>query len=447
MAACAHLFKEKGFDVEGGDSLFLPPMSLFLDSMGIPLYPLDKVDSRYLKKFDLIVVGNVVAKGSRDARLVEEAGVPLISYPKALGRYILSGEVVGVAGTHGKTTTTYLMIQLFEKMGMNPGYFIGGMLEGRPPSSLGDGNFFFIEADEYDSAWFDKAAKFRHYNLDHIILTSLEFDHADIFSDIEAVKDEFRAVFPRIKKGVFNVSWPSCRDLFHEYEKKLEEIPCLYGGDKGPFIEKENEKGTVFSLNMDETIQVFTSDLVGIHNIHNLSAALLFAHSRGLSIEGLKKACRSLKLPHKRQTLRGRLFNAMMIDDFAHHPHAISATITAVRTKYPGKKLLAIVEPSSATARSDLFQEEYAESVKDADHVVWVKPLRDTTVPGRSNLDCSKLVMDLKEKNILSCVVDNLDELKKILHKECKKEIICLVMSNGSCFGLWESGFVKDIKK
>ena len=433
--------------MEGGDSLFLPPMSLFLDSMGIPLYSLDKVDSSYLKKFDLIVVGNVVAKGGSDARLLEEAKVPLISYPKALGRYILSGEVVGIAGTHGKTTTTYLLMQLFEKLGMNPGYFIGGMLEGKPPSSLGDGRFFFIEADEYDSAWFDKVAKFRHYNLDHIILTSLEFDHADIFSHMEAIKDQFRAVLSKIKKGIFNISWPSCRELFHEYEKEFGENPCLYGGDKGPFIEKENEKGTVFSLNMEGKRQIFTSDLVGIHNIYNLSAALLFAHSRSFSLEKLKKSCRSLKLPHKRQTLRGRLLNAVIIDDFAHHPHAVSATITAVRIRYPGKKLLAIVEPGSATARSDIFQEEYVESVKDANQVVWLKPLRDTTVPERGNLNCSKLVMDLKEKNILSCVVNNLDGLKKVLYKECKKEIICLVMSNGSCFGLWESDIVKDIKK
>ena len=239
MGACAALFKQKGFTVEGADSKFLPPMSTFLKSTGIPLYSLDKIKSADLQKFDLIVVGNVVKEKSEDVSIIEGAKVPYVSYPKALGRYILPEikAVVGIAGTHGKTTTAYLMVQMFEKMGEKPGYFIGGVIEGQNSSHLGDGKYFIIEADEYDSAYFDKISKFRHYLLKHLIVTSLEFDHADIFKDLEAIKDQFRQTIPTVKGGVFNISFKAAQELYQEFQKTKEKEHWLsYGEDgKKPF--------------------------------------------------------------------------------------------------------------------------------------------------------------------------------------------------------------------
>ena len=188
MGAAACLLKEKGYEVEGGDTNFYPPMSTYLESTGIPLHKLEKIDQEFLKSFDLIVVGNVVPNGSPDARLIEELGVNFSSFPTAIGALVLSDvNVIGIAGTHGKTTTTYFATQIFENLKADPGYLIGGVMVGRPSSKLGNGKYFFIESDEYDSAYFEKISKFRSYAIDNLILTSLEYDHADIFASVEAI--------------------------------------------------------------------------------------------------------------------------------------------------------------------------------------------------------------------------------------------------------------------
>ena len=207
MGAAACLLKEKGFAVEGGDTNFYPPMSTYLESTGIPLHKLDNINQEFLKTFDLIVVGNVIPNGGPDAKLIEESGVKFASFPTSIGALVLSEvNVIGIAGTHGKTTTTYLATQMFENMNANPGYLIGGVMEGRPSSRLGSGKYFFIESDEYDSAYFEKISKFRSYSLDNMILTSLEYDHADIFGSVEEIKDQFRAAIPHIEnKFIFEL--------------------------------------------------------------------------------------------------------------------------------------------------------------------------------------------------------------------------------------------------
>ena len=186
MGACACILKEAGFEVEGADATFSPPMSTYLESTGIPCHPLDKVDKEFLQQYDLIVVGNSVPRVSDHASLIEECGVPFTSFPSVLGAYILKEKnVIGIAGTHGKTTTTFFMTQLLENLGKKPGYFVGGIIDNRPPSTAGQDDFFVIESDEYDSAYFQKYSKFRLYELNSMILTSLEFDHADIYNSIE----------------------------------------------------------------------------------------------------------------------------------------------------------------------------------------------------------------------------------------------------------------------
>ena len=192
MGAAACLLRESGRHVEGADVAFAPPMDAYLRSTGIPLHPLAEVSDNYLKSFDLIVVGNVVARNSPDAQRLERLGVPLISFPAALNKFILQDKrVVGVAGTHGKTTTTFLAVQVFEALGEKPGYFIGGVMEDRGSSHIGERELFFIESDEYDCAWFEKIAKFRLYNISDLILTSLEYDHADIYGSLEDIVDQF----------------------------------------------------------------------------------------------------------------------------------------------------------------------------------------------------------------------------------------------------------------
>ncbi|MCY4644704.1 MAG: Mur ligase family protein, partial [Bacteriovoracales bacterium] len=198
MAPAAILLKEWGAHVEGSDLRFDPPLGPLLKDARIPCHFNEAITVEQLRSFDLIVVGNVVAKTSDEARMIENLGVPFCSFPAIFGGLLLKERnVVGICGTHGKSTTTYFAVQLFEALGEKPGYFIGGAMEDRPPSRLGDEKYFFIEGDEYDSAYFHKVSKFRSYYLNSMILTSLEFDHGDLFSSLEEIKDQFR---PSIEK-------------------------------------------------------------------------------------------------------------------------------------------------------------------------------------------------------------------------------------------------------
>jgi UDP-N-acetylmuramate: L-alanyl-gamma-D-glutamyl-meso-diaminopimelate ligase len=245
MGAAACLLKEKGLHVEGGDINFYPPMSTYLESTGIPLHKLETMTTDYLKTFDVIVVGNVVPNGGRDALMIEDLGVKFVSFPTAIGALVLSDvNVIGIAGTHGKTTTTFLASQVFEKLGTDPGYFIGGVIDGQSSSKLGSGKYFFIESDEYDSAYFEKISKFRSYSLDNMILTSLEFDHADIFNSVEDIKNQFRAAIPHIEKTlIFSGDYISAVELFHEFKEDRAGKCFLYGEktEVGPKILEMNQ--------------------------------------------------------------------------------------------------------------------------------------------------------------------------------------------------------------
>ncbi len=251
MGPAAVLVKQAGFDVEGADSAFYPPMSTFLETTGIPLHKLEAVTPEFLQKYDLIVVGNSVSGKAEGARMIEKTGVPFTSFPSALGSLVLKDKnVVGICGTHGKTTTTYFLTQLLENLGQNPGYLVGGIIEGREPAKLGD-KYFVIEGDEYDSAYFLKISKFRLYELKNMILTSLEFDHADIFSSVEKIEDEFRAVIPDMKSTlIFNSEYPSAMKLHREYGSNNHQKWFLYGKDSktGPHEVKTHENGSDFKV-------------------------------------------------------------------------------------------------------------------------------------------------------------------------------------------------------
>lgn len=450
MGAAACLLKERGFLVEGGDSQFYPPMGDYLKQTGIPLHDLKDVDHSFLKSFDLIVVGNVVPKLSDDARMIEDCDVPFCSFPSVLGALVLDElNVVGIAGTHGKTTTTYFFTQVFENLGKNPGYLIGGVMEGRPSSKLGDGSYFFIESDEYDSSYFEKVSKFLFYSLDHLILTSLEFDHADIFNTIEDIKDQFRNLIPKVTSSfIFSKDYPEAMNLRDEYKDDSKEW-LEYGMESsfGPKIIRMDEEGSEFKLTFNNKIFTFKTNLIGKHNILNLSSVALFALNEGFKAEDINAAMSSLILVKRRQELRGSYNNSLVIDDFAHHPRAVKETIGAIKIQYPNKNIIVVLEPNSATARSSLFQEEFAQALLEGDEIIMAKPARKTTVKDTSDLDCNKIVNYLKIKNKKAHLVTHLEDLQILLDKLAGKESLFLILSNGTCLGLWESDFVDKLEK
>jgi UDP-N-acetylmuramate: L-alanyl-gamma-D-glutamyl-meso-diaminopimelate ligase len=452
MGPAAVLMKQYGLQVEGADSAFYPPMSTYLETTGIPLHKLETATPEFLKTFDLIVVGNSLSGKSEQARMLEKLGVPFTSFPAALGALVLKDrQVIGICGTHGKTTTTYFMTQLLENLGQKPGYLIGGIIDGRDPARLGEGKYFPIEGDEYDSGYFHKISKFRLYELKHMVLTSLEFDHADIFSSVEKIEDEFRDVLPKLPgQAVMNLEYPSAKKLWDAYKTKSSvKIWQDYGpgSSVGPSAVETFERGSRFQLKLGSTPVKFESSVVGLHNVLNLSACLLFLHNEGFATEELQKAARELGMVKRRQEVRGSYQGATVIDDFAHHPRAITVTLEAIRARFPGKRIITVFEPVSATARSSVFQNEFRESLAASDAVIIAKPDLATTALGGSDLDGQKLAQEISlQHGKPALCVSTLAPLREAIDKQVKSGDVLLILSNRTCLGLWESDFARALR-
>jgi UDP-N-acetylmuramate: L-alanyl-gamma-D-glutamyl-meso-diaminopimelate ligase len=450
MGPAAVLVKQAGFDVHGADSAFYPPMSTFLETTGIPLFKLDQVTPEFLKQYDLIVVGNSVSGKAEAARMIEKVGVPFTSFPSALGSLVLKEKnVVGIAGTHGKTTTTYFMTQLLEKLGQNPGYLVGGIIEGREPAKLGD-KYFVIESDEYDSAYFHKISKFRLYEMKNMILTSLEFDHADIFSSVEKIEDEFRDVIPNMKSTlIFNQEYPSAMKLHKEYAGKNPAQEWFLYGDKseiGPHNVKTFENGSSFSLKWKGEMIPFNSSVVGNHNVLNIASCVIYLLAEGFKVSDIQTATVEIGMVKRRQEVRGKYKEMVVIDDFAHHPRAITVTLDAIRARFNNKKIITIFEPISATARSAIFQNEFRDSLALSDKIIIAKASIPTTALGGKDLDVDLLAKEISDLGKPTVCVSTLEDLRATIDKFTDKDSVLLVLSNRTCLGLWESDFVQALK-
>lgn len=444
MGACACLLKEAGFDVHGADSAFFPPMSTYLETTGIPLRKLEDMNSEDFKEFDLIVVGNSVPRMSDQARMIEELGIPFTSFPALLGSYVLKDrEVIGLAGTHGKTTTTFFLQQILENFGEQCGYLIGGILNNRPPAELGKSKYFVIESDEYDSAYFQKISKFRLYELNHMVLTSLEFDHADIYDSVEQIEAEFSNAFENMNGVIaYDNSYPSSVKL----SKQFQNLKWIAYGDKVEIISKDSSS-TSFILNKDREKFEFKTNVIGRHNILNLSGCILLLLELGFEYDKLKDACSDLKLVKRRQEERGKYNGAIVIDDFAHHPRAVDLTIEAIRDKYPGQKVITVFEPISATARSSVFQNEFTKSLSRSDKVILATTPLKTTVKNANNLDTEKMINELNDLKVQSVNSNDLKSLRNNIDEFIEDNSVLLVLSNRTCLGLWESDFVSSLVK
>jgi UDP-N-acetylmuramate: L-alanyl-gamma-D-glutamyl-meso-diaminopimelate ligase len=443
MGAAACLLREAGFDVEGGDDNFYPPMSDYLTRTGIKQYQLKNISEKKLQEYDLIVVGNVVPRGSDDAKAIERCGVAYCSFPAALGAFVLSTKhVIGIAGTHGKTTTSYYLTQMLEKLGEDPGYLIGGVIENRPSSTLGKSKYFVIESDEYDSAYFEKISKFRSYCLDDVILTSLEYDHADIFNSVEDIKDEFRELFKTFSgKVVFDSSYKASQELANEL-KNIEWHG--YNNELGPEISEASKDHTLFKMNINKSLHTFKTNIIGTHNILNIAGCIRFCIDHNFSLDKINDSIKSLKHVKRRQEKRGTFQEATVIDDFAHHPKSVDFTIDAIRTQYAqdDQKVIVVLEPNSATARSDIFQNEFSLALEKADSVILARAERNTTAKNADNLDYERLVGDLNSKGTPAVAISELDSLMSEIKSQVTKDTILLILSNGTCLGLWKTNFL-----
>lgn len=373
MSGIAVLAKQSGHEVSGSDMNVYPPMSTQLVEQGIELQ--EGYDPTHISpKVDCVIVGNVIKRGNPAMEYVLANNIPYVSGPEWLAKNILQKRwVLGVAGTHGKTTTTSLLAWILEHAGLNPGFLIGGVPENFGVSArLGNSPYFVIEADEYDSAFFDKRSKFIHYHPKTLILNNLEFDHADIFPDLAAIKQQFHYLVRTIPGNGLIIRHAGDDNLEDVLNKGCWTPTCTFGA-KGEWhatlSEQDGSVFTVFYQNKPKGIVRW--DLLGTHNVENALAAIAAAHHANVQPEVAIAALTSFKNVKRRMEIKGRAKEIIIYDDFAHHPTAIATTLAGLRAKI-GKeaRMIAVLEFGSYTMRSGVHKDKMQEALHAADVVV-----------------------------------------------------------------------------
>ena len=345
MAGLAVLAREAGYTVTGQDAGVYPPMSDVLAAAGIAVEK-GYADSAAMHTADTIIVGNALSRGNPAVEALLEAGLPYTSGPAWLAQHILPGRwVIAVAGTHGKTTTASLIAWLLEATGLNPGFLIGGQPGNFTRSArLGNAPFFILEADEYDTAFFDKRSKFIHFNPRTLVLNNLEFDHADIFADLAAIERQFALLLRNV---------PGSGKIFFNPDSEA--------------LARVLEQGCWSERAPIQLDTPFTPPLPGQHNAMNTTAALLAAQHAGVPLTTAIESLATFAGVRRRLELRGSVRNIQVFDDFAHHPTAIAATLSAFREQRLNGRLIAVLEPRSNTMRSGTHAQTLAQALQAAD--------------------------------------------------------------------------------
>ncbi len=381
MGSIALLARELGHEVSGSDENVYPPMSTQLETAGIRLAS-PYTEANVPKDADLIVIGNAgLPRGNPAVEAVLNRRMPYTSGAEWIGRYVLQGRwVIAVAGTHGKTTTTSMIAWILEYSGMNPGFLIGGIPGNFQESArLGKDPFFVIEADEYDTSYFDRRSKFLHYRPMTAVLNNLEYDHADIFPDLAAIQNQFHLLVRSIPgKGL--IVHPAADDNLREvldrgcwtptlgFANKPEENASITGELKQP------DAGKFEVILEDQSVGTVQWSLSGRHNMHNALAAIGATRHAGIKPEQAVEALCQFKNVKRRMELIFESAGVMIYDDFAHHPSAIISTLDGLRKKVGKETILAIIEPGSHTMKKGTHKNTLPDSVNDADHVIWFEP-------------------------------------------------------------------------
>lgn len=440
MGSLAGMLAEKGYKVTGSDQNVYPPMSDFLAASGIPVakgYAPENLDHMP----DLVIVGNVVTRRNPEAPRLKELGIPYISFPQALRMFFLKDKKpIVAAGTHGKTTTSSLCAWLLDRAGMDPGFMIGGIVGNYGGNfRLGSGDWFVVEGDEYDSAFFNKVPKFVHYMPYIGILTSVEFDHADIYPNLDAVIEAFRCFVKLIPEDGLLVA---CGDdpLVRRIAGEAVSDVLFYGlGETCDWRAANlspNGRTTRFeAVKPDGSPCGMVSPLPGEHNVLNTLAAAVVLDRVGVRGESLKSGLESFKGVKRRQEVRGVEAGITVIDDFAHHPTAVKKTVEAIRTAYReslgGGRLVAVFEPRTNTSRRDVFQRDYAGSFDPADLILIREPAGLDKINEDERFSSPKLVDDLKERGKKAVLFRDTDAILDYLGENLKPGDVVLIMSNG----------------
>jgi UDP-N-acetylmuramate: L-alanyl-gamma-D-glutamyl-meso-diaminopimelate ligase len=435
MATLAAMLKSKGFDVRGSDQNVYPPMSDFLAEQHITTLQGYKAE-HITADLDLVVVGNAISRGNPELEEVLDRKIRYCSLPEAVRDHFLWGSrSVVIAGTHGKTTTTSLAGWLLAHGGADPSVLIGGIADNFGGSyRIGGGREFVIEGDEYDSAFFDKTAKFLKYLPDIAVINNLEYDHADIYPDLESIRLAFRRLVNLIpRRGLLLVGADDAeaRALGAQAPCRVESFGLAAGADWQAHDLKVAAASTTFSLRRKgEPAGSFEVPLLGAFNVRNALAAIAVGAAVGLSPDTMAAGLRAFRGVRRRMQLRGTARGVAVYDDFAHHPTAIAETLAGVRSAYPDRRIWAIFEPRSATSCRKVFQDEFARAFAEADRILLPAIFR-STLPEDQRLSAERLVADLKAAGKDARYIPKVDDIVAAVAKEARDGDLVVVMSNG----------------
>ena len=442
MGSLAGLFHEAGYTVRGSDAATWPPMSIRLAELGIPVK--EGFSSTNLSPVpDLTVVGNACTPTHEEAAFARDNNFTQMSLPEAVAHFFIRDRrSLVVAGTHGKTTTTSLLAHVFSSAGKSPGFLVGGVMNnGNSSYSVGKGEHFIIEGDEYDTAYFDKQPKFMHYRPQTVIVTSVEFDHADIYHSMDDYRDafgEFARIIP--EEGLLVLC--SDDDEVRRLSSKAHSRVKTYGlddtkADVTAVRINTGSDGQRFDLMVNQRVLGrLWLPLSGRHNLQNALAVAAVALDEGLTISELEKGFGSFKGIQRRQQIRGKEAGVIVVDDFAHHPTAVKATVQSACERWPDRRVVAIFEPRSNSSRRKVFEAGYADAFAQAGAIFMSKP------PFRHNdskddfMDIDAVIATIRQDGKTASAEEGADELLPVVLGELRAGDVALVMSNGGFGGI-----------
>ena len=442
MATLAALLKHRGHDVSGSDEHVYPPMSDFLAAEKINVlegYRGEHVAARP----DLVVVGNAISRGNAELEAVLDAGIRYASLPETIrDQWLWDAQSIVIAGTHGKTTTTALTGWLLTAAGADPTVLIGGIARnfGDDGASyrIGKGKAFVIEGDEYDSAYFDKTAKFLKYLPDIAVVNNIEFDHADIYRDIDEVRLAFRRLVNLVPRGgltLLGIDSPDAAALADKARSRVQTFG-LSADAEWQAIEIRLAAGSRFRVRRKgEDLGEFNMPLLGDHNVRNALVAIAVGVDLGLDVERLRQGLAAFKGVKRRLEIVGEARGVTVYDDLAHHPTAVEERLKAVRRSAPGRRVWAIFEPRSASSCRRIFQDDFARAFAGADEVVIASVFR-SSLPAEERLSESKLVADLTAGHVRARHLPDVETIVGAVSREARDGDLIVVMSNGGFGGI-----------
>lgn len=445
MAQLAVELARKGYDVSGSDKEFYEPMGSLLKNSAVTTFQ-GYNGTNVPAEVDLVVIGNAISYGNPEVEVVEQKGLPYTCFPKILQETLISGKhSVVVTGTHGKSTTTAIIASMLVKLNLDPSYFVGGIAQDLPHSlHWGEGAHSVVEGDEYDSAFFAKVPKFSFYLPDTCIVNAIEYDHADIYPSLESINKEFSGLVNSLaSKGVALccIDFENVKTLVAEWKKSAQCKIVTFGLDPDSDIRLASRRVEGFTQHCRSESREFGSfdfsvPIPGAYNAKNAMVALITAKILGVDFEGAKRAIATFKPVKRRQEIRYNDRGVVLVEDFAHHPTAVSETLAGIREAFPDKKIWAIFEPRSNTSRRKVFQEAYIKAFGQSDVTILAEVTARATDANLELIDVAQLTSEIAATGTESYCLANAQVIEEFVVPKLSGNDVILVMSNGSFGGL-----------